>query len=687
MFTTLLIANRGEIACRVIRTAKRLGLRTIAVHSDADAGALHVAMADGAVNIGPAPARESYLRADAIIAAAKATGAEAIHPGYGFLSENAGFADACSAAGITFVGPPASAIRAMGGKSEAKALMQQAGVPLVPGYHGEDQDPALLKAEADRIGYPVLIKASAGGGGKGMKVVTQAGEFADQLASAKREAASSFGDDRVLIEKYLTRPRHVEIQVFADRHGDCLYLFERDCSIQRRHQKVVEEAPAPSMDPAIRRKMGEAAVAAAKAIGYVGAGTVEFLLDEDGSFYFMEMNTRLQVEHPVTEMITGQDLVEWQLHVAAGGRLPLTQDDLTITGHAIEVRLYAEDPAKGFLPQTGRLTHLRFPDADGCHVRVDTGVRAGDVISIHYDPMIAKLIVWDRDRPAAVRRLRRALAGTEIAGLNANVGFLAAMAAHPAFLAADLDTRFIERHQADLLPAPQPPADRTIALAALGLLLDRRRAVAQAAAATADPHSPWARSDGWRLNDVAQETITLRDPGEGGAECPVKLTYAKDGWHFHLDTAAGNLGEGAREIVARGTLSADGVLTAELDGGRSSAGWVHHDGAQGAEITLFLTGAGGRHGTHRFLLVDPLAGASADAGAAGRLTAPMPGKVIAVHVADGAVVEKGQPLLVLEAMKMEHTIKAPAAGTVTKVRFQVGDQVPDGAELVGFEAG
>ncbi|HSK40851.1 MAG TPA: acetyl-CoA carboxylase biotin carboxylase subunit, partial [Arenibaculum sp.] len=468
MFSKILIANRGEIACRVIRTARHMGIRTVAVHSEADAGALHVDMADEAWLIGPPPARESYLRIDAILDVARRSGAEAIHPGYGFLSENAAFADACGQAGIVFVGPPADAIRAMGGKSEAKALMEPAGVPLVPGYHGAGQDPELLRREAEAIGFPLLIKASAGGGGKGMRVVAAAGEFDAQLAGARREAASAFGDERVLLEKYLTRPRHVEIQVFADRHGNCVYLFERDCSIQRRHQKVVEEAPAPALPPGTRQRMGEAAVAAARAIGYVGAGTVEFLLDEDGAFYFMEMNTRLQVEHPVTEMITGQDLVEWQFRVAAGEPLPVGQDDLAISGHAIEVRVYAEDPARDFLPQTGRLDHLAFPEP-GPHVRIDAGVRAGDRISIHYDPMIAKLIVWDHDRPAAVRRLRAALGATQIAGLNANVGFLSAIAAHPAFLAADLDTRFIERHHADLLPAQAPADATTLALGSLGV--------------------------------------------------------------------------------------------------------------------------------------------------------------------------------------------------------------------------
>ncbi|HRQ82780.1 MAG TPA: acetyl-CoA carboxylase biotin carboxylase subunit, partial [Azospirillaceae bacterium] len=445
MLSKILIANRGEIACRVMRTARRMGVATVAVYSDADADALHVQSADEAHHIGPAAARESYLRGEAILDVARRAGAQAVHPGYGFLSENADFAEACAAAGIVFIGPPASAIRAMGGKSQAKALMEKAGVPLTPGYHGEDQDPDLLAREAARIGWPVLIKASAGGGGKGMKVATSADDFAAQLASAKREAAASFGDDRVLIEKYLEKPRHVEIQVFADSFGACVYLFERDCSIQRRHQKVIEEAPAPGLSSDVRRRMGEAAVAAAKAVGYVGAGTVEFLYDPaTADFYFMEMNTRLQVEHPVTELITGLDLVEWQLRVASGEPLPLRQEDLQAQGCAIEARLYAEDPDRDFLPQTGKLEHLGFPQP-GPHVRIDAGVRTGDRISVHYDPMIAKLIVWDRDRPAAVRRLRAALAETQVVGLNANVRFLAGVAAHPAFMAAELDTRFIER--------------------------------------------------------------------------------------------------------------------------------------------------------------------------------------------------------------------------------------------------
>ena len=476
MFRKILIANRGEIACRVIATAHRLGIATVAVYSDADAQARHVALADEAWPIGPAPARDSYLNIARIIDAARRSGAEAIHPGYGFLSENADFAEACARAGITFIGPPPEAIRAMGSKAAAKALMQRSGVPLVPGYHDEAQDAATLRAAAERIGYPVLLKASAGGGGKGMRIVEQPDALAAAIESAQREAAASFGDDRLLIEKYLTRPRHIEIQVFADTHGNCVSLFERDCSIQRRHQKVLEEAPAPGMDPARRRAMGEAAIAAARAVGYVGAGTVEFIA-EGGAFYFMEMNTRLQVEHPVTELITGQDLVEWQLLVAAGEPLPLTQDELAISGHAIEARVYAEDPARDFLPSIGRLDHLRQPD-ETAHVRVDTGVRQGDAITPYYDPMIAKLIVWGEDRTAALRRLAGALAAYEVVGVHTNLGLLRGVATHPAFAGAELDTGFIARHAEVLLPdAAALPAETqrvVLAAAALAALADQR---------------------------------------------------------------------------------------------------------------------------------------------------------------------------------------------------------------------
>src|SRR5262245_30566196 len=495
MFSKILIANRGEIACRVIKTARRLGIKTVAVYSDADRNAMHVAMADEAVHIGGSPARESYLVVERIIDAARRTGAQAIHPGYGFLSENAGFAEACAKAGIVFIGPPPAAIRAMGSKSEAQKIMEKARVPLVPGYHGDDQSPALLAKEAARIGFPVLIKASAGGGGKGMRVVESAPKFDEALAGAKREAKSSFADDHVLVEKYLTRPRHIEIQVFADSHGNCLYLFERDCSIQRRHQKVIEEAPAPNMDPKRRKAMGEAAVAAARAIGYVGAGTVEFIANQDGSFYFMEMNTRLQVEHPVTEMITGQDLVEWQLVVAAGGKLPLTQDQLRIDGHAVEVRLYAEDPNRNFLPSTGTLVHLRLP-AESLNVRVDTGVRQGDTVTPFYDPMIAKVIVHDRDRTSAMRRMAALMGETEVVGVTTNAALLKALCAHPAFVGGEVDTGFIERHHDQLFAKPAPASDRTIAIATLARLVEWHDT---ARSSPGDPYSPWGEQNGFRL--------------------------------------------------------------------------------------------------------------------------------------------------------------------------------------------
>ena len=669
MFDSVLVANRGEIACRVMRTAKAMGLRTIAVHSDADAGAAHVALADQAVRLGPAPAADSYLVIDRVLAAARQTGAQAIHPGYGFLSENAAFAAACADAGIAFVGPPAAAIRAMGGKSQAKALMAQAGVPLVPGYHGDDQDPDLLLREAGRIGFPVLIKASAGGGGKGMRVVAAPDQFTEALAGAKREAAGSFGDDRVLIEKYLARPRHVEIQIFADTLGNAVYLFERDCSLQRRHQKVVEEAPAPGLDPRLRARMGSAAVAAATAIGYVGAGTVEFLLAPDGAFYFMEMNTRLQVEHPVTELITGQDLVEWQLRVAAGEPLPCGQDDLAIDGHAVEVRLYAEDPEAGFLPATGRLDHLVFP-AEGPHVRVDTGVRAGDAITIHYDPMIAKLIVWDRDRPAALRRLRAALAETQIVGLANNTGFLAAIAAHPAFAAADLDTRFLERHGGDLLAPAHPNTAADWALAGLAVLADRRRRAAAAARASAEPDSPWGLADGWRLNDEAAEVLMLAD---ADGEVSLGVVHRRHGG-YRLTAPDGTVCLGEAWFDPDEPTG----LTAVLDGVRHRVAAVRH----GTDWTLFGTG-----GPLRVTLIDTAQAAGREEGATGRLTAPMPGRIVDVLVAVDDVVGRSTPLVVLEAMKMEHTVRAPADGVVTAVPVTIGDQVEEGAELVVVRTG
>ncbi|MDX1606051.1 MAG: biotin carboxylase N-terminal domain-containing protein, partial [Candidatus Competibacterales bacterium] len=529
MFDTVLIANRGEIACRIARTCRRLGIRSVGVYSDADRGALHVEACDEARRLGPAPARDSYLRIDRVIEAARNSGAGAIHPGYGFLSENADFAEACAAAGLVFIGPPAAAIRAMGSKAAAKALMEKAGVPLVPGYHGTDQDPDRLAAEAERIGYPMLLKASAGGGGKGMRIVERPEVFAEALAAARREAAAAFGDERMLVEKYLLRPRHIEVQVFADGHGNALHLFERDCSIQRRHQKIVEEAPAPGLDAARRAAMGDAAIAAARAVDYQGAGTVEFIAEADGGFYFMEMNTRLQVEHPVTEMITGQDLVEWQLRVAAGEPLPLDQARLAPNGHALEVRLYAEDPARDFLPATGTLVHLRFPEPGG-PVRIDTGVRPGDRIDIHYDPLLAKLIVHDRDRAAALRRLRTALAACGVVGVTSNLAFLQAIADHPAF-ADDLpDTGFVERHLEALLPAPQPAPDTVLALAALGELLHIDAAAQAAAAHDPDPWSPWHATDGWRLNDDNHHSLHFQD----GTQTRTVVAHYRPG-HFLLE--------------------------------------------------------------------------------------------------------------------------------------------------------
>ncbi|MDO8347330.1 MAG: acetyl/propionyl/methylcrotonyl-CoA carboxylase subunit alpha [Rugosibacter sp.] len=671
MFKKILIANRGEIACRVIKTARRMGIRSVAVYSAADAGARHVRLADEAVCIGPAAARESYLVGDNIIAAAQATGAEAIHPGYGFLSENEAFAKACEKAGIVFIGPPVAAIHAMGSKSEAKKLMEAANVPLTPGYHGDNQEPDFLKQQADRIGYPVLIKAAAGGGGKGMRAVAKSEEFSDALASCKREASSSFGDDHVLIEKYLQRPRHIEFQIFADAHGNCIHLFERDCSVQRRHQKVLEEAPAPGMTPERRAAMGKAAVDAARAVGYVGAGTVEFIVNQDGTFYFMEMNTRLQVEHPITEMITGLDLVEWQLKVGAGETLPLAQEQIVIRGHALEARIYAEDPDKGFLPSTGRLLHLA-PPAETLNVRVDTGVEQGDEITPHYDPMIAKLIVWDESdtnpRERALARMLQALADYRVVGVANNVGFLARLVACPAFAQADLDTGLIERERSFLFPeAGALPVEAWQAAALAEVLRDQRHAVSEARQ-SADPYSPWHARDGWRANSVAQREIRLRT---GETEKSVIVVYPArmdDGFTLSVD---------GRSIVASGELSVEGRLRANLGGRRVTATVV----AAGERRHVFLDGL-----AHIFAVVDPLFHAGEGGGNEGGLVAPMPGKVIALLAALGTKVEKGAPLLILEAMKMEHTLTAPAAGTVHAFHFAVGEQVADGVELVEFEA-
>jgi 3-methylcrotonyl-CoA carboxylase alpha subunit len=662
MFSKILIANRGEIACRVAGTARRLGIGVAAVYSEADAGARHVKFADEAFLIGPAPAAESYLRGERVIEAALKCGAQAIHPGYGFLSENEAFARACAKAGLVFIGPPPEAIAAMGDKSAAKRLMEKAGVPLVPGYHGEKQEPAFLAKEAEKIGFPVLIKASAGGGGKGMRIVTRAGDFQGALEGAQREAKAAFGDARVLIERYLERPRHIEVQVFGDTKGGCVHLFERDCSVQRRHQKVLEEAPAPGMTVKRRKEMGDAAVAAAKAVNYVGAGTVEFIAEQDGRFYFMEMNTRLQVEHPVTEMITGLDLVEWQLRVAAGEPLPLAQEALAIRGHAIEARLYAEDPERGFLPQTGRLAHLRFPPASDS-VRIDTGVEAGATISPHYDPMIAKLIAWGEDRPAALARLGAALAAVEIAGVQTNVAFLERVVRSDAFASADLDTGLIERNRAQLFPPAQTATHEQLAAAAMAELLEEADEARDRAAGSGDPYSPWDSVDGWRLNQGSHHRFMF---AEHGRRHELTLQFRPGAYGLTID---------GREYAFSGERTAPGSLRLQLDGRVYEARAVHvaqdwHVSAGAARAVLRLE--------------DGLP-ADEDESAPGSLAAPMPGKVIALLVKPGAKVEKGAPLLILEAMKMEHTISAPADGVVKAIHFAAGEQVPEGAELLTLE--
>jgi 3-methylcrotonyl-CoA carboxylase alpha subunit len=662
MFNKILIANRGEIACRVARTAKRMGISTVAVYSEADANAMHVSLCDEAYLIGPAAARESYLRADRILEVAKLSGAEAIHPGYGFLSENADFSETCKAAGITFIGPPASAIRAMGSKSEAKALMSKAEVPLVPGYHGDDQSDDLLRSEAEMIGYPLLIKASAGGGGKGMRVVERAADFDEALAGCRRESLASFGDDKMLLERYLLAPRHVELQVFADTQGNAVHVFERDCSVQRRHQKVIEEAPAPGMTTELRQRMGEAATNAARAIGYVGAGTVEFLLDTDGSFFFMEMNTRLQVEHPVTEMISGQDLVEWQLLVAAGQPLPLQQEQLKISGHAIEARIYAENPERDFLPATGNLTLLQ-PPVEGDHVRVDTGVRQGDDVSVHYDPMIAKLIVWDRDRSSALRRMRSALADYRVVGLSTNIEFLSALCANTAFADAELDTGFIEKHHADLFPAKTEMPSDILAFATLHELMREQSEAGARQQGSNDPGSPWGLGNGWRMNQDNHHTVELHIDEE------VRQVVA----HYRSDAFLLELPEGP--CRCRAMLNDHGELLADLDGRRLKAVVVQ----RGTELDIVH-----QWRVWHLKIHDPRQDAMEGEGQGGGLTAPMPGAVVAIKVSQGDEVKKGDALIVVEAMKMEHTISAPDDGVVAEVHFAVGDQVEEGDELLSL---
>ncbi len=664
MFDKILIANRGEIACRVIKTARRLGILTVAVYSDADRNALHVTMADEAVHIGASPSRESYLVGSKIIAAAIQTNARAIHPGYGFLSENAEFSEQCQSAGLVFIGPPASAIQAMGSKSAAKTIMGEAGVPLVPGYHGADQSDSKLRDSAHDMGYPVLLKAVAGGGGKGMRQVWSADEFDQALSAARREAKSSFGNDDMLVEKYLTKPRHVEVQVFCDQNGSGVYLFERDCSVQRRHQKVIEEAPAPNLPQGLRESMGDTAVRAAQAIGYVGAGTVEFLLDEDGSFYFMEMNTRLQVEHPVTEMITGQDLVEWQLRVAAGEALPKTQSELQIKGHAFEARIYAEDPDNDFLPVTGNLSFLR-PPPESEHVRVDTGVIQGDDVSIYYDPMIAKLIVWDETRERALARLARALSEYRVRGVVTNTAFLYNLATSDPFKQAELDTGFIEKHRLKIFHEQDVELDNLVPLACLSILLQREANTSDAE--RSDKTSPWNALNGWRLNAPASQRIRLV-AHEVVHELVVEEQGALEERRFCIEW-------NGQRYQASGELNGD-ELYADLNGLRLRAMFD----SQGDNHWLFTANV-----AFEFALAQPDCGEETDTDSGLGLVAPMNGTIVAVMVEAGQRVKVGDPLFVIEAMKMEYTIQAIADGEVKAIYYSAGDLVDGGAELLEVE--
>lgn len=659
MFNKILIANRGEIACRVIQTAHRMGIKCVAVYSEADANARHVAMADEAFLLGPAPSAESYLRADKIIEICKQSGAQAVHPGYGFLSENTGFAEALEANGITFIGPPSSAIASMGSKAAAKEIMSHADVPLVPGYHGDDQEPALLKAESEKCGYPQLLKAVAGGGGKGMRVVESLDEFDEALVSACREAQNAFGNPDMLIERYLTQPRHVEIQVFCDKHGNGIYLAERDCSVQRRHQKVIEEAPAPGLSDDTRKAMGEAAVRAAQAIDYVGAGTVEFLYDVDGSFYFMEMNTRLQVEHPVTEMITGLDLVEWQIRIADGSELPMQQEQLTLRGHALEARIYAEDPDNDFLPATGTLKYLRTP-AEHAHVRVDTGVIEGDEVSIYYDPMIAKLIVWDENREAAINRMVQALEDYRIAGMTTNTRFLRNLADAAPFRNQELDTGFIEKHR-ELLFAPARLNPQHCLVLAAAWFLESSRANSSI---LGDACSPFSGQNGWRLNLQYARPMTLI---EGADDTQHALSILENQGQYEI-----TLDDATYRVSAE---KDDDSLRSVINGHRLTV-HCHQDGDN---LTLFHEGEQFVCRQHRDTFTETEQSGDAS------LAAPMNGSVVAVLVEKGQQVSEGETLVIMEAMKMEHSISAPYDGVVGEIFFAQGDLVDEGAELVALD--
>ncbi len=672
MFNKILIANRGEIACRIIKTAKKMGVLTVAVYSDADKDSMHVHMADEAVYIGPSPSRESYLLADKVIAAAKQTGAQAIHPGYGFLSENADFCRNCAAENITFIGPPVGAIEAMGSKSAAKNIMEKAEVPLVPGYHGEDQSRDIIKKAADDMGYPVLLKATAGGGGKGMRQVWSEAEFDEGLEAAKRESMSSFGDDTMLVEKYLTQPRHVEIQVFCDNHDNAVYLFERDCSVQRRHQKVIEEAPAFCMSEELRAQMGESAIKSAQAIGYQGAGTVEFLLDIDGSFYFMEMNTRLQVEHPVTEMISGQDLVEWQLRVAAGENLPKTQDQLVLNGHAFEARIYAEDADNDFLPSTGKLTLLKTP-IESENVRIDTGVRQGDEVSVYYDPMIAKLIVWDENREKALQRLAKALSEYRINGVTTNIDFLYNLATSKPFIEEDIATGFIEKNNHLIFQNNEKQLKNELPIAALFLVLSKENKAKQQIQKSNDPNSPWFITDAWRSNEANLHTLVL---AHNDVEYTVTVEHKRKGNDaYYAINVNGEQFDCQGEILS--TVLHDDTIVATINGHRSQTTFNHFENT----ISLYRA-----NGVFNFTHILPDCGQNEKEDNHGGLSAPMNGTMVSVLVNAGEQVSKDQPLVIMEAMKMEHTIKAPSNGLIDEVYFKEGDMVDGGTELLAFTA-
>uniref|UniRef100_A0A7N6BLQ4 Methylcrotonoyl-CoA carboxylase subunit alpha, mitochondrial n=1 Tax=Anabas testudineus TaxID=64144 RepID=A0A7N6BLQ4_ANATE len=661
----VLIANRGEIACRVMRTAKKMGIRSVAVYSDADRHSMHVAMADEAYHIGPPPSQQSYLSMEKVLEVAKKSGSHAVHPGYGFLSENTEFAEACKQEGIIFIGPPSSAIRDMGIKSTSKHIMSAAGVPIIGGYHGDDQSNERLQAEAARIGYPVMIKAVRGGGGKGMRIARSDSDFLEQLESARREARKSFNDDVMLVEKFVEDPRHVEVQVFGDMHGNAVYLFERDCSVQRRHQKIIEEAPGPGISSEVRRKLGEAAVRAAKAVNYVGAGTVEFIMDAQHNFYFMEMNTRLQVEHPVTEMITGTDLVEWQLRVAAGERLPLLQDDIILRGHSFEARIYAEDPNNDFLPGAGPLLHLSTPPPDQ-DTRIETGVREGDEVSAHYDPMIAKLVVWGEDRSAALKKLRYCLRQYNIVGLNTNIDFLLSLSGNPEFEAGNVSTSFIPQHYSDLFPTPRAPSGATVCQAALGLVLQERKHIEEFTQATSDPFSPFGSSGGWRNNIKFNRNMRLQlgDKSKYQTCCEHSLPSSIGEEVYHVT--------GEVEVEGGATF-----LHCSVNGVKSRPKLVMVDNT----VHLFST-----EGSSQVSVPVPkyLAGVSGS-GAQGGAVAPMTGTIEKVLVKAGDKVTVGDPLMVMIAMKMEHTIRAPKSGVIKKVFFREGSQANRHAPLVELE--